>query len=115
MDRFSIGGSVVTSLSTDYKNYGVGPSLSYYFFQKDKWASFFALGAFYQESHYSSYYDNTTYQNFSGQAKLGLNYFIYPSVAIGPLLSFDHSFSHPSDSYYNSNSARLFLLFSVFL
>jgi len=116
IDRLSLGGSIYYSNSSTYKSYGLGPSFSYYFWQQERWAAFFGGGAVYHDTFDGSYYSGY-YNYWTAQAKLGLNYFVYPTVAFGPFLSYGHTFSNQNSdiSVSDSNYGQLLFQFSVFL
>ena len=83
-DRVSVGGTLTSTLSENYKSYGIGPSATYYFWNQGQWAASTGLAIRYSNS--SSEYDrNSSY--WTGVARLGAGYFATPSVSFGPQLT----------------------------
>ena len=83
-DRVSVGGTLTSTLSENYKSYGIGPSATYYFWNQNKWAA--STGFAIRYSNSSSEYDrNSSY--WTGVARFGAGYFATPSVSFGPQLT----------------------------
>jgi hypothetical protein len=111
VDRFALG--VVVDYSHDALGGAstdellAGPAFTYYFWTQDK------IGAYLSESivvgkdtGYSAYYLNT--------AGLGFNYFITPSVALGPAFAYGHLFAGASE-YTSYNQLAFVANFSIYL
>jgi hypothetical protein len=84
MDRLSVGGSISfmgQSGNYSYTSYGLGPSLSYYFYESGPMAAYVA-----QAIEFNKISDQT--ETFvRGRSSLGIKYFIVPQVAFGIDLS----------------------------
>ena len=86
-DRFSIGGTLTSTLSDNYKSYGIGPSATYYFWNQNQWAASTGLAIRYSASNYEDGQYDSRNTNWTGVAKLGVGYFATPSVSFGPQLT----------------------------
>lgn len=98
IDRFSLGAAINyfhSSLGVD--SLGVGPSATYYFWTQDRLATFAGEEFTYNKFPGVDYF-------FNNRAKLGINYFITPSVAIGPSLEYGHNFGRGNTSTIDSVS-----------
>ena len=118
-NRFSIGGSIESSISSNYSSYGIGPSLSYYFWRSDKWAAVIGTGVLYNSTNGSTnYYTySSTYQmeSWSAIGKLGLSYFINPSVSFGPIFSYQSVINRNPTEVYGATTSNLLFQLSIFL
>lgn len=91
VDHFSLGASIYwnhtfpSGLVANANDYAIGPSATYHFWVQDHWTAslseIFRINSF----SFSSYY-------FSLNSVLGLNYFLTPSVALGPSVNYRHRF-----------------------
>ena len=93
LDHLSLGGTVSYfhsgGPSYNYDSFGVGPSGTYYFWTQDHLAAYLGEEFSYNKTSGSSIY--TSYC-FNSRTKLGVKYFLTPSVAIGPSIEYTHQF-----------------------
>jgi len=84
IDRFSLGGSfVLLDTSTSATNLALGPSATFFFLRDGKWASYIGLGFGFGLTSATT--------DWALLSDVGLEYFITPSVAIGPSFFYNHS------------------------
>lgn len=87
-DGFAVGLDTDLMFSKNYDTYAAGPLISYYFWNREKWAAYLEQSfKYFQERNYrpdvlsaDPYWVSTS--------TVGANYFFTPYVAIGPKLSY---------------------------
>ncbi len=117
LNSFSVGGTVQSTISKHSRSFGMGPSLSYYFWQNKKWASYIGAGALYttvRTENISNQYTAVS-QYWSANGTLGLNYFLTPSVSFGPVFNYDYTFPDDNPKSVGSSYSTLIFKLSVFL
>lgn len=112
VDNFSLGGSFglthVSAGNLDYTVFSVGPSATYYFLVQDRLTPYAGASLLYTHNDTD---DGDNYLQPS--AKFGVNYFITPSVAIGPSVRYTHTFR--DDNRVDFNGVSIFANFSIYL
>ena len=105
MDHLSVGGEASIAWNSNRSVLGLGPALTYYFAESEKAVWFVSEALFYSRYHYDSIgYGDFNTSNLSARTSIGMNYFLTPSVAIGPRGAFT----------WNSRGADTFaLLFGI--
>ena len=78
--NLSFGATVEYDRSSKSERISIGPSMSYYFWESGKWATYFGQNIVW--SKYSGNYLNGSSKAI-GQSSIGVNYFVFPSVALG--------------------------------
>jgi hypothetical protein len=108
-DRIGIGPAIHLNTSNSYTSLRIGPSVLWYFWAVDRLGAFISqdvtVGSVYQSGGSSSRFDS--------DSVLGLNYFITPSVAVGPAIELYHVFGN-----VNFDTINQFLFtgaFSIYL
>ena len=94
-DRFALGPSLTyrgTQLSTLV---GIGPAASWYFYSEKK------LGVYLGEELTFNSFGNSNGSYLYSSTSLGLDYFIVPSVAFGPVVSFTKGFAANNVTFAN--------------
>ncbi|MBI3544952.1 MAG: hypothetical protein HY075_16895 [Deltaproteobacteria bacterium] len=96
-DRVGLGGVLFLQTRTNLTNLRVGPSVQWYFWNRDR------LGAHVSQDVTIRVLSSpaSTASSFQTDSLLGLDYFLYPSVAIGPALEFFHQFRTSSFALVN--------------
>jgi hypothetical protein len=89
MDHLSVGGEAFLGLNSSYNAFGLGPAMTYYFAESEKAVWFVSQGFLYSRFHYDAGNSNYTYKNWASHTSLGMNYFLTPSVAVGPRAVFN--------------------------
>ena len=90
----SIGATAQLLLSEDYQAYGLGPSASYYFWKRGRWASFLGQSIIYNWSQHEFWEDES---GVDGNTRLGISYFFNENISIGANYGVTYSL-HDSDS-----------------
>jgi hypothetical protein len=108
-DRIALGPAIHLNTRNSFTSLRIGPSLLYYFWAREKLGAYLSqdvtIGSVYQSGSSSSRFDSDTV--------LGINYFITPSVAVGPAIELFHVFGN-----VNFDTINQFLFtgaFSIYL
>ncbi|MBI3558649.1 MAG: hypothetical protein HY074_20470 [Deltaproteobacteria bacterium] len=109
-DRIGLGPVLKLSTQTNFSDLSIGPSVLYYFWTRDR------LGAFISQDVTLRTVSNSgnSGTTFKTESQLGLNYFLYPSVAVGPAVDFIHQFGTAS-FFSRVNQVSFFGQFSIYL
>jgi hypothetical protein len=89
MDHLSVGGEAFVGLNSSYNTFGLGPAMTYYFGESERAVWFVSQAILYNRYHYDAGSLNYTETNWSSHTSLGMNYFLTPSVAVGPRAVFN--------------------------
>ncbi len=87
-DRFGLGPVLRLTTQSNFTDFSVGPSALYYFWTRER------LGAYFSQDVTLRTVTNSgkTSSTCELDSQFGLNYFLYPSVAVGPAVDFFHRF-----------------------
>lgn len=110
-ENVSVGGTLQLSIGRDYRYYGIGPSISYYFWRSENWVALVGGQLEYTRSENVS--SGSASDSVYANLKLGALNFLTPSVAFGPELLLESRIAPSSSSSNNFLSLRFQL--AVFL
>lgn len=101
MDHLSVGGEMNLSRSNVGPSWsaGVGPAATYYFWTQDKMAAYGSEALTYQYT--SSQNGAQVNPAWRSTTSLGMNYFLAPTLALGPALEYSHRWNGSSTSNRN--------------
>jgi hypothetical protein len=89
-DRIALGPAIHLNTRNSFTSLRIGPSVLGYFWARDRLGAYISedvtIGSVYQSGASSSRFDSDTV--------LGINYFITPSVALGPAIELFHVFGN---------------------
>ena len=109
-DRIGLGPVLRFSTRSNFSTISVGPSAIYYFWTRDRLGVFLAQDI----TLLSQTTSGNTFSTVNTDSQLGLNYFLYPSVAIGPAIDFIHQFG--TATFFSRINQIAFLgQFSIYL
>lgn len=97
------------TISSASRTYGFAPEATYYFWSADRLAT------------YASLFARLNFNEASGQTTwsagliVGLDFFIYPSVALGPALQYIHDFGSTNAGVLDVNVYSFLAAFRIFL
>jgi hypothetical protein len=114
IDRLSLGGTANYTVTSGQKSLSLGPSFTYYFCQSGRWIPLTGLGLYYTDIFSSSYY-SSDFNYWNGKAKLGINYFLTPSIAIGSVFEYYRTFFNKSSGVQDTDSGQILFQFFIYL
>ena len=117
IDKLSLGLNLSTGWSDNSSStshsYGIGPRLTYFFYEHSNWAFKIAEEIKVNRSKYDSNFYNLKAKYIDSTTVLGASYFFNSNVALGTELYYRHSWY--DDTYNEENSTGVLVDFSIFL
>lgn len=118
IDRLAVGLSSSLFLSGTLSNVGVGPEVSYYFYETEKMAMYFSQGLQYAEARFLGN-NKDQFSSFSSKTSFGMAYFLNENVSFGPELTYTTYFNEELNNQladYGINDEFSFMFnFKIFL
>ena len=111
VDRFALGPVLKLTTQDTSSDLSIGPSALYYFWTRERLGLFLSQDVTLRSVSNSGNASST----WRTETQLGLNYFLYPAVAIGPAVDFLHQFGTNWSAFNRINQLTFLGQLSIYL